>query len=163
MRRYTIKVNDQQYTIDVQELASDRFRATVNGQEYDVTLDRDEDLAEAAITPAIIQALPAGAFTQQSPAIAPAPAPPSPAAPRPAAMAGGQNVVRAPMPGVILSVEVKAGDQISHGQELVSLEAMKMKNTIRSPRDGTIAEVLVQPGQRVAHHDPLVRFEEGII
>lgn len=159
MRRYNITVKEQHYTIDVQELASNRFQAIVDGQEYEVTLDKDEDLAQAAITPAIVQALPASTLVQQQ-SVAAAPAQPAPAASRPAAMPVGQNVVRAPMPGVILTVEVKAADRISRGQQLVSLEAMKMKNMICSPGDGTVAEVLVQAGQRVAHNDPLVRFEE---
>ncbi|NTU48447.1 MAG: acetyl-CoA carboxylase biotin carboxyl carrier protein subunit, partial [Syntrophobacteraceae bacterium] len=67
----------------------------------------------------------------------------------------------APMPGVIQSVEVKVGDQVKHGQTVVILEAMKMKNAIRSPRDGVVEEVCVQAGQSVGYGDVLVKFEEG--
>jgi biotin carboxyl carrier protein len=67
----------------------------------------------------------------------------------------------APMPGVIQAVQVKVGDELKHGQTVVVLEAMKMKNSIKSPRDGVIAEVLVQAGQSVGYGDVLVRFGEG--
>ena len=65
------------------------------------------------------------------------------------------------MPGVIQAVEVKVGDAVKHGQTVVVLEAMKMKNAIRSPRDGVISEILVQPGQTVGYGEVLVKFEEG--
>jgi biotin carboxyl carrier protein len=67
--------------------------------------------------------------------------------------------VLAPIPGVIISIQVKQGDEVSLGQELCVLEAMKMKNTIRSPRAGVIASVNVSSGETVKHHDVLVEFE----
>jgi glutaconyl-CoA/methylmalonyl-CoA decarboxylase subunit gamma len=113
----------------------------------------------------------------QAPAAAPAPAPrpapapqsaaPPPAAPAPApaaapvpvAAAPSANDIRAPMPGTILNVRVKVGDQVNSGQELCFLEAMKMKNAIRANRAGTIASVEVSEGQSVAHGQVLFTFE----
>jgi biotin carboxyl carrier protein len=69
-------------------------------------------------------------------------------------------MVRAPIPGVIVAVLVHPGDEVTHGQELCTIEAMKMRNNIRSTRAGRIAEVLVIPGQTVNHNDPLLSFEE---
>ena len=63
------------------------------------------------------------------------------------------------MPGQIVEVFVKAGDAVEAGQEVCSLEAMKMKNVIRSHRNGVIASVDVTPGQAVAHGDILFTFE----
>jgi len=57
-------------------------------------------------------------------------------------------------------VAVKPGDAIKAGQELLTLEAMKMKNAIRSNRDGVIASVLVAVGDHVKHGQPLVEFSE---
>jgi len=65
------------------------------------------------------------------------------------------------MPGVIQAVSVKVGDAVTHGQTVLVLEAMKMKNAIRSPRDGVVSEVLVQVGQTVGYGDVLVKIEEG--
>jgi biotin carboxyl carrier protein len=69
-------------------------------------------------------------------------------------------LLTAPMPGVILAVDVTAGAHVKRGDVLAVLEAMKMNNAIRSPRDGVVAEVFIQPGQAVVHGDALIRFEE---
>jgi biotin carboxyl carrier protein len=49
---------------------------------------------------------------------------------------------------------------VIHGQELCTIDAMKMRNNIRAARPGRIAEILVTPGQTVNHNDPLMSFEE---
>lgn len=67
--------------------------------------------------------------------------------------------VRAPMPGRIVAVHVKPGDEVEPGAPLVVVEAMKMENEIRSPRKGRVAEVPVQMGASVEGKALLVRFE----
>ena len=69
------------------------------------------------------------------------------------------NEMTAPLPGLVIEIFIKAGDDIEAGQVIVIIEAMKMKNSIRATRAGKIAEVLVSAGQTVAHKQPLVRFE----
>ncbi|HCU57729.1 MAG TPA: acetyl-CoA carboxylase biotin carboxyl carrier protein subunit, partial [Anaerolineaceae bacterium] len=68
--------------------------------------------------------------------------------------------VSAPLPGVIVAILVKPGDKVSRGQELCTLEAMKMKNAIRSSREGTIASVDVAVGDQVSHGQVLMTFSE---
>ncbi|MEI8191631.1 MAG: acetyl-CoA carboxylase biotin carboxyl carrier protein subunit, partial [candidate division NC10 bacterium] len=70
------------------------------------------------------------------------------------------GALTAPMPGKILSVEVKQGDRVSRGQTVVILEAMKMKNAIKSPYDGVVLEIMVRAEQSVAHGDPLAQLGE---
>jgi biotin carboxyl carrier protein len=65
------------------------------------------------------------------------------------------------MPGTITAVEVKAGDDVTVGQVLVKLEAMKMINAIKAAQAGRIAAVPVRPGQSVGYGDDLVAFEEA--
>ena len=55
----------------------------------------------------------------------------------------------APMPGKILSVKIKAGDQVKRGQAVMVLEAMKMENEIVAPDDGVVASVEVASGASV--------------
>jgi len=55
----------------------------------------------------------------------------------------------APMPGKVVSFQVKAGDTVSRGQALAVMEAMKMEHTIAAPADGVIAEILYAPGDQV--------------
>ncbi len=68
------------------------------------------------------------------------------------------NDVRAPMPGRIVAVHVKEGDEVEAGAPLVVVEAMKMENEIRAPRSGRIARVAVTPGASVEGKAILVTF-----
>ena len=114
------------------------YKVNVNGTEYKVSIELISETEAAAPV-----AAPA------APAAAPAPvAAPAPAAPAAAAPAGGEKV-NAPMPGTILSVNVKVGDAVKKGQVLVILEAMKMENEIMSPVDGTVTFVGVNQGATV--------------
>ena len=65
----------------------------------------------------------------------------------------------APMPGVILSIDVTTGAEVKRGDTLMVLEAMKMKNQLRSPRDGVVAELYVSVGTQVRFGETLLRFE----
>lgn len=68
----------------------------------------------------------------------------------------GQEVVEAPMPGTILSVNVKEGENVKAGDVLIVLEAMKMENEILAPRDGKVASIGVSIGSAVSTGDKLV-------
>lgn len=69
------------------------------------------------------------------------------------------NDIKAPMPGLILDIMVKVGDQISIDSPLLILEAMKMENSILSPRDGIIKSVSGIKGKTVDKGDLLIEFE----
>jgi pyruvate carboxylase subunit B len=86
---------------------------------------------------------------------APAAAPAAQADPAPAASGAGQ-VVAAPMPGLILRIEAKAGQAVKKNQLVLVMEAMKMENEIYAPCDGTIASIAVSQGQQVAAGDTLL-------
>ena len=76
------------------------------------------------------------------------------------AAAGGDTVV-APMPGRIVMLKAGAGDQVSEGDELLVMEAMKMELTLKAPRDGRIARVNAAEGEFVEADAILVSFEEA--
>ncbi|MGB9302352.1 MAG: biotin carboxylase N-terminal domain-containing protein [Mycobacterium sp.] len=65
----------------------------------------------------------------------------------------------APMPGNVIRVGAQAGDQVTTGQPLIWLEAMKMEHTIAAPADGVLAELNVSPGQQVEVGAVLARVE----
>jgi pyruvate carboxylase len=77
----------------------------------------------------------------------------------PQAAAGDPRQVGAPMPGLVVSVLVAPGEQVSAGQKLCTLEAMKMETTVYADRAGRVTEVLVRPGTQVEAGDLLVRLE----
>ncbi len=74
------------------------------------------------------------------------------------AAAQGPKPVRAPMPGLIVRVEVKEGDSVSAGQGVVIIEAMKMENELKAEVAGSVKKVLVQPGQAVEKGTVLIEF-----
>jgi len=67
--------------------------------------------------------------------------------------------VRAPLPGKIIDLRVKAGDKVSKGQPLLVLEAMKMEHTLAAPADGTVKTVRYAVGEQVVEGAELVEFE----
>ena len=128
-----------------------KYKVTLNGRTYEV-----EVVADKAMCVAEYEAI--------APAAAPAAAPvaaASVAAPAAAPAAGGMTVtggesVKAPMPGNILKVVVKAGDTVKEGQLLCVLEAMKMENEIYAPCAGVVSAVPVAKGSTVNTGDLLV-------
>jgi propionyl-CoA carboxylase alpha chain len=67
--------------------------------------------------------------------------------------------VRSPMPGLVLSVAVAAGQEVKAGETLAVVEAMKMENVLRAERDGTVKTVHAQPGESVAVDAAIVEFQ----
>ena len=93
----------------------------------------------------------------QAPAAQAAPAPAAAPAPTaaPAAYGSGKAIV-SPLPGVIISVEVKEGAAVKKGQRVAVIEAMKMENDILSDVDGTVTAIHVSKGDTVAEDAKIV-------
>lgn len=147
-RKLTVAINGKPYLVEIGDLYASPLTVLVNGQPYVVEVGPTE------VEPAPANG-PAAAIEQVARQTS--------APPKPPRLAGHGGVslksITAPMPGHIVEILVKPGDAVSVGQELLSLEAMKMKNAIRSHRDGVVASVEVTPGQAVNHGDILVTFE----
>lgn len=74
------------------------------------------------------------------------------------AAAGKLNNLKAPMPGLIVDLKVKAGDTVQTGDSLLILEAMKMENVLKSPGEGVIKAVKVKKGDSVEKGHVLFEF-----
>ena len=99
-----------------------KFSVNVNGTRYEVEVEEiDAKTAAQAARPEPVKAAPAGAGAE----------------------------VRSPMPGNILQVNVKPGDVVKEGQQLMILEAMKMENEILAPAAGRISSIAVAKGTSV--------------
>lgn len=116
-----------------------KFVVTVNGEKYEVEV---EQIGEAAAS------IPA---TVASGVKAAAPVP----AAAPVKASGGENEVASPLPGVILRINVAAGQAVKAGEVVMILEAMKMENDITAPKDGLISAICVQKGAAVQTGDLL--------
>ncbi|MDD4413888.1 MAG: biotin/lipoyl-binding protein [Oscillospiraceae bacterium] len=126
-----------------------KFNITVNGQTYDVQVE-EVGSSPSPVAP-IVQAAPIPAVTPAAPtahAPAAAPAPATPDKVTPTATAGTEEL-NSPMPGTIVNILVKPGDNVSKGDVILVLEAMKMENEIMSPRDAVVAGVHVNKGESV--------------
>ena len=121
-----------------------KYNVTVNGVVYEVEVEEVGAVASAPVAAPVVAPVAAPAAPKSAPA---------PAA-RPAAT--GAVTVKAPMPGNILKINVKAGDAVKKGDILCILEAMKMENEICAPADGTVAGVNVSQGATVQTDDVIL-------
>lgn len=138
---------------------SKKFRITVNGESYEVEVEDlggDTPVARRP-APAAVAAAPAVSVPQPKAAAPAAAAPKAPvAAPAAKPVAAGQGSVTAPMPGTVLDLKVKEGDQVKAGDTVLILEAMKMENEIAAPVSGTVKSIHVTKGAAVNPGDVLL-------
>ncbi len=76
-----------------------------------------------------------------------------------AAVATGPAPLRAPMPGLVVRVEVEVGAEVDRGDGVVIVEAMKMENELKAEAPGRVSAVLVEAGETVEKDQTLMRFE----
>jgi len=131
MKAYKFKIGGNQYDVTVNGIEGKLADVTVNGVNYQVELENEVAAAPAAAAPVAAPAATA-----------------APAAPTAAAPAGGKKI-GSPLPGVIISVDVKEGQAVKRGQKVAVIEAMKMENEILAECDGTIAAIHVKQGDSV--------------
>jgi acetyl/propionyl-CoA carboxylase alpha subunit len=131
--------------------ASASVRITCNGEVYSAPVDADfeADVLIADDEVVIFERGEAFVFTRPA------------AKDADEASASGDGAIRAPMPGKIVSVSAGAGDKVTRGQPLVTLEAMKMEHTLAAPFDGSVAEVSVKAGDQVSEGVVLARLERA--
>lgn len=72
--------------------------------------------------------------------------------------AGKINHIKAPMPGLIIDLKIKAGDTVKTGEPLLILEAMKMENILKAPGEGMVKNVKVKKGDSVEKGQVLIEF-----
>ena len=130
MKEYKFKINGKDYAVKIGEAEGKNLTVNVNGADYQVEL---ENAPVAA---------PAAAPVAATPAAAAAPA----AAPK---AAGAGVTIKSPLPGIIISIDVKEGQAVKRGQKVAVIEAMKPENDILSAADGTITAIHARKGDSV--------------
>ena len=128
-----------------------KYKVTLNNRVYEVEVEEGQAMLVDEYALAAPAAPAAAAPVAAVPVAAAAPA----AAAAPVAVAGGETV-KSPMPGNILKINVTQGQQVSEGDVLIILEAMKMENEVVSTKTGTVAQILVSKGAVVETDTPLV-------
>ena len=157
MRKYEVNINDKPYSILVKKYTSESAELEINGETYSVDIsgmitgvvgNTSEFAAQLSSAPA--------AIVPVQPISAPiAPAPVLVAKP---VAASGDGVICAPIPGSILVIKVKEGDEVKAGQLLLKMEAMKMENEIKSTCNGTVTVIKVNVGDTVNQGEVMVEI-----
>jgi glutaconyl-CoA/methylmalonyl-CoA decarboxylase subunit gamma len=145
--KYQVNVEDQTFNVEIVDLHERPIRVLVDGEIFEIWPEGQNHPLTKPVSKPISNPTP----VKQTH--------PGPAQNSPVSTNGDPDQIKAPIPGVILSIAIRPGDTVEKGQELCVLEAMKMKNLIRSPRDGVITQIHVIPGQTVNHSALLMEYE----
>ena len=137
MKQYKYKINGNLYNVTVNDVEDNIARVEVNGIPFNVEMEKKAK-AEAP-----------------KPVVRPVAKPVS----KPVAPATTQSGIKSPLPGVILDIKVKEGDEVKKGQTVVILEAMKMENSISSDRSGKVVAIKVSKGESVLEGTDLIIIE----
>lgn len=137
MKEYKFKINGKDYAVTIGEAEGKMLSVNVNGADYQVELE--QEIAGQAGNDAKPAVIPGSDRGSQ----------PATATPAPAPKAGAGLTIKSPLPGIIISIDVKEGQAVKRGQKLAVIEAMKMENDILSEADGTVTAIHARKGDSV--------------
>ena len=133
------------------------LRVTVEGKVYHVLV---EILDEGHATAAPAQhAAPARSTLSPLPATVEAAPPAAAPAPRATAGTGAAGEVKSPLAGRVIAIDVKPGQTVAEGAQLLTIEAMKMNTYIYAPSAGRVTEIFINAGDAADEGQPLLRIE----
>ena len=143
-KEYKYTINGNQYEVAIGEIVENEAVVTVNGEEYKVAWEPEaEPEKKVVVRKPAAESVDNGSSDGESSSAA----------------VNTNNAVKAPLPGVITSINVNVGDEVKAGDTLLVLEAMKMANNIEAEKDGKVTAICVKPGQSVMEDDALVVVE----
>ena len=149
-----VKIRDRWFTVEVVDLTGNTAKVLVDGDPVEVDL---EGLGAIDGAPKAVKSGPVALPVEESPT---RPTPEvRPAPDRATGTPSATKTFSSPMPGVILSVAVKVGDQVVTGDQVCVLEAMKMQQVLRADWTGIVRAVHVESGQQVLDGAPIVDLE----
>jgi len=145
--RYAIRIGGRTHTVVARALEHGAVSLLVDGRSYDVELDESGDEVQVLVD---FELLTVDVADERAVSLR-------------AGAAGfsvtGKVLVTAPMPGKVVRVLVAPGAQVTEGQGLVVVEAMKMENELKSPKAGTVVEVFAKEGSAVEANAKLLTVE----
>jgi biotin carboxyl carrier protein len=141
-----VTIDGQLYPIDLRAIDEFTYSLLLNNTSYEALVDMDSDeevnvLLRGRLYAAQVMDERATRLAKASGAVA---------------ASTGEIMVKSPMPGLIVAIQINEGDAVTKGQTLIVLESMKMENELKAPRDGTIGSIKVKLRQSVEQHQPLV-------
>ena len=148
-RKIKITIDGKSYSVEVKDINADPIEMVVDGHNVSVTLG-DEDPPIAIKSTTEVKDSTQDELKSDS-VNAPEP-------PKKVSAPGPIKEFTAPMPGMIISIAVKEGDQVVPGDEICVLEAMKMQQTLRAEWAGIVDEIYVATGQQIQGGDKILRL-----
>jgi biotin carboxyl carrier protein len=140
---WRVEQNNESFALDAAQIAPGHFSVLHNGKSYDVILFGENGAERAVIngreTPLELYEERLGAKSRSR-----------------KRHHGG--LIKAPMPGLVIAVNVQVGDVVKRGQSLIVLEAMKMENDLTSPADASVTALYVAKGDKVERDAKLVEL-----
>ena len=155
-RKFRFNISGKPYTVEVGDLSRSPIVVIVNGELVEVEVEAEAFPAER-VRP-VVKAAPSPPMPEVRPQVRPEPRMVAPAPPP--LVEGIPGAIIAPMPGRVVAIKVKVGDKISYGDEVCTLEAMKMQQGIKATQGGTVKNIKVSEGQQVAYGHVLVELEQ---
>ena len=144
MKEYKYKINGNLYKVAVGDIDNNVAQVEVNGTPYTVELEKKEVV---------------NVVNKPRPSAAPRTETGAKVIAKPTASAAAGNAIKAPLPGVIVNINVKVGDTVKASDVVIGLEAMKMENAIHAGRDGKVASINVNVGDSVLEGNVLITLE----
>ncbi len=135
---YKIKINHNDYDVDIITDKNSVVSATVNGELIEIELIKAPSTSQT-MSPSIVKKIPDNISKKQK-------------TPK------GKSI-KAPIPGLILKINAKIGDSITKGSPLLVMEAMKMENIIQAECDGIVSDIPIKIGQIVQLDQLLITLE----
>ncbi len=154
MKDFKYTINGKSYRVKVNRIDQASAELEVNGKTYEVELEEPVVSAAPVAAPAPAPK-PQPVVASTTPAPAPKTATGEPVISKPT-VDGGTTALKSPLPGVIVDVLVKVGDEVKKGQKVLILEAMKMENNINADRDGKVVAIKVSKGDSIMEGTDLI-------
>lgn len=145
MKDFKFKISGNEYKVHIANVEENIAEVEVNGTPYKVELEKElkQTKTPKLVRPDVVPR------TDSHPSVVKTVGRGSPSS----------GAVKSPLPGVILDVMVRPGDEVEVGQRILVLEAMKMENNIDSDKEGRVVEVKVKQGDSVLEGDVLITIE----
>ncbi len=141
MKKFKFKISGSSYEVDVNEVEGNIIQLEVNGTPYTVELEKEVKKSKTPkLVRSVVQNKPEESVIKKT-------------------HTSGAMKVLSPLPGTITQIHVKAGDTVSKGAKLISMEAMKMENSVLAEKAGVVANLKVAIGDNVLQNDVLLEIE----
>lgn len=149
MKEYKFKINGKEYQVTIGEAEGKMLSVNVNGADYQVELENAPVNAPMNAAGNAAGNAPASAKNIADATAGASPSATAGAAPSASAAKGAGVTIKSPLPGIIISVDVKEGQAVKRGQKVAVIEAMKMENDILAEADGTVTAIHTRKGDSV--------------